>query len=163
MKRSLLVLLVLLILSFAGAQDSYFGLHVDGVADLSNPGPIAPLPGLHLGFPVLGSVELRISILTLLLANFLQLDILYTEDLSDTLRGYGGVGGDVGGTAFTDDGIFGVHATAGVEYRLGSGVGLFGEVQPLYILKAPDYLLSGDPDSSLGLFGKLNLGVNFHF
>lgn len=75
-----------------------------------------------------------------------------------------GVGGDVGGIAFGDDeSIFGVHATARVEYRLGSGIGLFGEAQPLYVLSAPECLLDSDPDSSLGFFGKLNLGVNFHF
>lgn len=72
------------------------------MGDLSNPGPIVPLPGLHFGFPVLGSVELRVSVLTVLLANFLQLDILYTKNLTDTLRGYGGVGGDVGNIALTD-------------------------------------------------------------
>lgn len=163
MKHSLLVLFALLALSSTQAQSSYFGLRADVVGDLSNPGPIVPLPGLHLGFPVLGSVELRVSVLTLLIANFLQLDVLYIKNLTDTLRGYGGVGGDVGSIAFTDDGVFGVHATAGLEYGLGSGIGLFGEVQPLYILEAPDYLLSGDPGSALGFFGKLNLGVNFHF
>lgn len=138
-------------------------LRAGGVADLSNAGPIVPLPGLHFRFPVHDSVELRVSILTSLLVNFLQLDVLYTAPLSDTLRGYAGLGGDVGEIALTEDGIFGVHATAGVEYRLESGVGLFGEVQPLYVLEAPDYLLSTDLDSALGFFGKLNLGLNFHF
>ncbi len=164
MERSLLVLFALLALSCAGAQSSYFGLRVDVVGDLSNSGPIAPLPGLHFGFPVLDNVELRTSLLSLILVNFLQVDILYTQNLSDTLRGYGGVGADFGGVALGDDTtILGVHATAGVEYELGSGVGLFGEVQPLYVLEAPDYLLSSDPGSALGIFGKLNLGINFHF
>lgn len=164
MKRSLLILLALLALSCTQAQSSYFGLHVGGVADLSDLNSIAPLPGLHLGFPILDSVELRVSILTLLLANFLQVDVLYTQNLSDALRGYGGVGADLGGVAIGDYAtIFGVHATAGLEYGVGSGVGLFGEVQPLYVLEAPDYLLSSDPGSALGFFGKLSLGVNIHF
>lgn len=163
MKRSLLVLLALSALSCGQAQASYVGLQVGGVADLSNSGPVAPLPGLHFGFPVYDSVELRVSLLTLLLVNFLQLDLLYTQNLSTSLRGYVGGGGDVGGIALTEGGIFGVHATAGMEYRLGSGVGLFGEVQPLYVLEAPDYLLSTDPDSALGFYGKLNLGLNVHF
>lgn len=163
MKRSLLVLLALLTLTCAGAQGSYFGLRV-AVVGPPNLSLVVPLPGFQLGGPVLGNVELRVSLLTLLLANFVQVDVLYTQNLSDALRGYGGVGGDVGGIAFYDDGsVFGVHATAGLEYGVGSGIGLFGEVQPLYVLYAPEYLLSGDPDSGLGFLGKLNLGVNFHF
>lgn len=158
MKRFLLVLLTLSALSCAGAQSSYFGLHVDGVGSL-NPSSVAPLAGLQLGGPLTDNVELRVSGLVLVLANFVQIDILYTQNISDTLRGYGGVGGDAGLVAFYDDGtILGVHATAGLEYRLGSGIGLFGEVQPLYVLKAP-YIGFG----SGGLVGKLNLGVNFHF
>lgn len=163
MKRSLLVLLAQLALSCAGAQSSYFGVHLDvvGRPDLSS---AVPLGGLQLGFPLLDDVELRVSSLVLVLANFLQVDVLYTQTLSDTLRAYGGVGGDLGGVAFYDDGsIFGVHATAGLEYGVGSGVGLFGELQPLYVLSAPAYLLGGAPDSGLGFFGRLNLGVNFHF
>ncbi len=123
-----------------------------------------PFFELQVGVPVAENVELRVSGLPFLLVNFLQIDLFYSYILSDTLRAYGGVGGDVGSVAFYDDGsIFGVHATAGLEYSLGSGIGLFGEMQPLYVLHAPEYLLSGDPDSGLGFFGKLNLGVNFHF
>lgn len=70
---------------------------------------------------------------------------------------YFGLRADVGGIAFYDDGsVFGMHATAGLEVGLGSSVGLFGEVQPLY-------LFNSDPNSGLGFFGKLNLGVNVHF
>ncbi len=157
MKRFLLVLITLSALSCAGAQSSYFGLHVDVVGG-PNLGSVAPLAGLQLGGPLLDDVELRVSGFLLVLANFLQVDVLYTQKLSDTLRGYGGVGGDAGLIAFYDDGtILGVHATAGLEYRLGSGIGLFGEVQPLYVLKTPDIGFG-----SGGLVGKLNLGVNFH-
>ena len=126
--------------------------------------PVVPPPGFQLGAPVLGDVELHVSLHTLLLANFVQVDVLYTRNLSDALRGYGSVGADVGSIAFYDDGsVFGVHATSGLEYELGSGGGLFGEVQPLYVLSAPEYAFGGDSDSGLGFFGKLNLGVNFHF
>ncbi len=169
MRRSLLVVLALSVLfsvvssalSRAEAQSPYFGVHLDvvGRPDLSS---AVPLGGVQLGFPVLDNVELRVSTLVLVFANFLQVDILYTRTLSDTLRGYGGVGGDVG-TTYPDGTIFGVHATAGLEYGVGSGVGLFGELQPLYVLHAPAYLLGGAPDSGLGFFGRLNLGVNFHF
>ncbi len=155
--RKLPVLLALLALSCAQAQDSYFGLHVDVVGS-PNPSSVAPLAGLQLAGPILDDVELRVSGFLLVLANFLQVDVLYTQNLSDTLRGYGGGGGDVGFIAFYDDGsIFGVHATAGVEYHLGSGIGLFGEVQPLFVLRTPDI---GFGTGSL--LGKLNLGVNFH-
>lgn len=157
MKRILLVF-ALIILSCAGAQSSYFGLHVDGVGSL-NPSSVAPLAGLQLGGPLADNVELRVSGLVLVLANFVQIDVLYTQNLSNTLRGYGGGGGDMGLIAFYDDGtILAVHATAGLEYGVGSGVGLFGEVQPLYILKTPDIGFG-----SGGLVGKLNLGVNFYF
>lgn len=158
MKRSLLVLLALSALSCAGAQSSYLGLHVDVVGS-PNPSSVAPLAGLQMGGPILDDVELRVSGFLLVLANFLQVDVLYTQNLSDALRGYGGVGGDVVQIAFYDDGLgLGVHATAGVEYQLGSGIGLFGEVQPLYVLKTPDIGFGTG-----GFLGKFNLGVNFHF
>ena len=151
MKRSLLLSLTLSALSCAGAQSSYFGLHVDGVGSL-NPSSVAPLAGLQVGGSITDNVELRVSGLVLVLANFVQIDVLYTQNLSDTLRGHGGVGGDAGLIAFYDDGtILDVHATAGLEYGLGSGIGLFSEVQPLYILKTPDIGFG-----SGGLVGKLN-------
>lgn len=162
MKRSLLVFLVLLALPYAGAQGAYFGLRVDVVGP-PNLSPVIPLPGFQFGGPVLDNVELRASLLTLLLANLFQVDILYTQDLSETLRVYGGAGGDAGSFAFYDDGsLYGVHAAAGLESRPGPVVGFFTELQTLYILHAPENLWSGDPNSSLGFFGKLNLGINFH-
>lgn len=150
MNRSLLVLVALIALSCAQARDPYFGLRVD-VAASPNLSAVVPLPGVQIGGPVLEHVELRASLLTLLLAYFVQVDVLYTQDLSDALRVYGGGGGGLGAVAFYDDGsIFGVHATSGLEYRVGRGVGLFAEAQPLYVLHAPPYLLSGEPDSGLG-------------
>jgi hypothetical protein len=73
------------------------------------------------------------------------------------------VGGDLGSVAFYAGRLVGLHATAGVEYYLGSGIGLFGEVQPIYVVQAPDFLLGSDPDSGSGFLGKLNVGINFHF
>ncbi len=114
MKRALLVSCALLCLSCAQAQGSYFGLHVDVVGG-PNLSSVAPLAGLQLGVPLLEDVEVRVSGFVLVLANFLQIDVLYTQNLSDTLRGYSGGGGDVGFIAFYDDGsIFGVHVTAGL-------------------------------------------------
>lgn len=172
MKRVVLVLFTLFTLSCAQAQDSYFGFRVDvvvapdlvDIAGVPKVSAVVPLPALQLGFSIFDNVELRGSFLTLLIVNFLQVDVLYTHHLSDTFRAYGGVGGDLGGIAFIEGGgVVGVHATAGLEFQLGSGIGLFGEVQPLYILQSPDYLLSGEPNSGLGFFGKLNAGINFHF
>ena len=135
MKRALLVLLALSALSCAGAQSSYFGLHVDVVG---SPSLVAPLAGLQLGGPISEHIELRASGFVLVLANFFQVDVLYTHDVSDTLRAYGGGGGDAGLIAFYDDGsLFGVHVTAGLEYRPGRVVGFFAELQPFYILHAP--------------------------
>jgi hypothetical protein len=102
-------------------------------------------------------VELRASFVTVLLAAVLQANVLYTQPLSDALRVYGGVGSDVMGHAFGDEGYFGVHATAGVESQIGSGIGLFGEVQPLFLLT--DVEGTGLDNFIL----KLDAGVNFHF
>lgn len=90
MKRSLLVLLALSVLSCAGAQSSYFGLRVDVVGDPSSLSVVIPLPGLQLATPVLDDVGLRASLLSLLLVTLLQVDVLYNQNLSDMLRGYGG-------------------------------------------------------------------------
>ncbi len=155
MKRPLPVLLALLALSCASAQDAYFGLHVDVVGS-PDPGSVAPLGGLQLGGPLLDGVELRASGFVLVLVNFLQVDLLYWQRLSDTLRGYAGGGPDVLLLAFTDGPALGVHGTAGVEYRTGSLIGLFAEVQPIFVVSGP-YTGFGT------FFGKLNLGVNFHF
>ncbi len=79
MKRAVLVLFALLTLSCAQAQDLYFGLRVDVVADISE-NVVVPLPGLQLGFHVLDNVELRGSLATLLFVNFFQVDVLYTQN-----------------------------------------------------------------------------------
>lgn len=160
MKRAALVLFALLLLSCAQAQDSYLGVRVDVLGDLSPLNVYLPLVGVHFGTPVLDNVELRASFLTILFVGALQADILYTQPLSDTLRGYGGVGGDMVGYATfcdCDSQDFGVHATAGVESQLGSGIGLFGEVQPLF------FLTDVDGTGFDNFILKLNLGVNFHF
>ncbi len=157
MKRAALVLFAFLSLSCTQAQDSYFGVRVDVAGDLFPLNLNLPLVGVHLGTPVLDNVELRASFLTILLISDLQAEILYTRPLSDALRVYGGVGGDVMRNAFNDDSDFGVHATAGVESQLGSSIGLFGEVQPLFFLT--DVENTGFESFIL----KLNVGVNFHF
>jgi hypothetical protein len=81
MKRAVFVLFALLALSWAQAQDSYFGIRADvhffpDVApDIS---AVLPLPGIQLGLPILDNIELRASFLSLIFINFLQVDVLYT-------------------------------------------------------------------------------------
>lgn len=76
-------------LSGARAQSSYVGLHVNGVASSSG---ITPFGGVRVGGPVADHVELRLAGLTVILANVVQLDVLYTQPLTETLRGYAGGG-----------------------------------------------------------------------
>lgn len=105
MKRAVLILFALLALSCAHAQGLYVGLHVDVTSDTSNLRVLIPHAGFQLGVPVLANVELRASYL-IGLATLLQADVLYTQNLSDMLRVYGGAGGDTmefglgGGRAF---------------------------------------------------------------
>ncbi len=150
MKRFLLVLLTLSALSCAGAQSSYFGLHV-AYTSIDFFGAQLPLFGLQLGGPVANNLELRGTVDTIVLLSLAQVDLLYSEGFSDGLRGYIGGGPDV---TFVD--LFrypsaAVHGTAGLEYRTGS-VGFFAEVQPIVFLL----------DLQNPLF-KLGAGVNFHF
>lgn len=153
MKRPLPVLLAFLILSCAQAQSTYVGFQLSGIISSSG---VFPFAELQVGGPVADNVELRVSVLPLVLANVLQVDLFYTKQLSEALRGYTGGGADVLLVAFTEGPSFAVHATAGAESQLGSGIGLFGEVQPIYIVNAP-YTGFGS------FFGKLALGINFHF
>lgn len=151
--KQVTVLLVLLILSCAQAQRTYVGFQLSGIVSSSG---VAPFAELQVGGPIADHVELRVSGLPLVLVNVLQVDLLYTEQLAETLRGYAGGGADVLLVAFTEGVSFAVHTTAGVESQLGSSIGLFAEVQPIYLLNAP-YTGFG------GLFAKLATGVNFHF
>lgn len=134
-------------------QSSYVGLRLGGVFSAAGPAPFAEL---QVGGPVAENVELRAAGLPLVLVNVLQLDLLYTWGVSDMLKGYAGGGPDVLALAFTDGPAFGVHGTAGLEYRPGGALGLFAEVQPVYLINGP---YSGFDT----FFGKLNLGVNLHF
>lgn len=153
MKRPLPILLAFLMLSCAQAQSSYVGFQLSGIISSSGAAPFAEL---QVGGPVADHVELRVSGLPLVLVNVLQADLLYTEQLTEALRGYAGGGADVLLVAFTEGVSFAVHTTAGVESQLGSGIGLFAELQPIYLLNAP-YTGFGS------FFGKLATGVNVHF
>jgi hypothetical protein len=87
MKLSLLVLLAFLTLSCVQAQSSYVGFHLSGVTSTSR---VSPFAELQVGGPVADNVELRLSGLPFVLFNLLQVDLLYTQQLSEALRGYTG-------------------------------------------------------------------------
>lgn len=150
MKRFLLVLLTLSALSCAGAQSSYFGLHV-AYTSIDFFGVQLPLLGLEYGGPVANNLELRGTVDTIVLFSFAQADLLYSVGFSDDLRGYVGGGPGVGFIGLFYLPAAEVHTTAGLEYRTGS-VGFFAEVQPIVFLL----------DLQNPLF-KLGAGVNFHF
>lgn len=163
MKRFLPVLLAAFILPCAQAQRSYVGVHVSGVASSSG---ATLFGGLQVGGPIAENVELRLSGLPLVVFNLVQLDLLYTQGLSETLRGYAGGGADLLQFSFFEEGLaFAVHATAGAEAEVGSGLGLFAEVQPTLVLNAPDRdvaLFFGNAGAAT-FYGTLALGVNVHF
>jgi hypothetical protein len=163
MKRSLLVLFAFSTLACAQAQSSYVGFHLSGVTSLSG---VTPFGGVQVGGPVIDNIELRLSGLPLVVFNLLQLDLLYTQLLSKTLRGYAGGGADLLQFSFFEEGLaFAVHATAGAEADVGSGIGLFAEVQPTLVLNAPDRdvaLFFGNAGAAT-FYGTLALGVNVHF
>ena len=163
MKHFLLVLLAFLTLSCAQAQSSYAGFHLSAVTSATG---ISPFAELQVGGPLADNVELRLSGLPLVVFNLLQVDLLYTEQISEALRGYAGGGADMlQNCLFTSGLAFAIHATAGVESQLGSGIGLFAEAQPTFVLNAPDEdvaLFYGNAGSAT-FFVTLALGINLHF
>jgi len=158
-----MVVMVFVLAACAQAQSSYVGFHVSGIVSSSG---VSPFAELQIGGPIADHVELQLSGLPVVLFNLLQVDLLYTRQLSEALRGYAGGGADVLLFSLFEEGsAFAVHATAGVESGLGGGVGLFAEVQPTFVLNAPDadYALFFGNAGSATFFGTLALGVNIHF
>lgn len=151
MKRFVLTLLTLLVLSSAAAQDSvYLGVRVAGATSLDESAEEIPYLGLQFGVRVTGPLEVRAAFDTLLLASSAHADLLYIQPLGGGARGYLGAGPDLYTNAFNTEMNYGAHATAGIEYRTGI-VGLFAEAQPIYAF------------SAAALRARLGLGVNFHF
>lgn len=162
MKRFLPALLAALMLSCAQAQTSYVGFHLSAVTSTTG---VSPFGSLQVGVPVADNVEVRLSGLPLLLLNAIQLDALYTGKFSEALRGYAGGGVDGFQSSFPGGLASAVHATFGVESLLGSGIGLFAEAQPIFVLSDPDEALAAffydaNPQT---FFVTFNLGVNLHF
>ncbi len=152
MKR-LLLLCLFVTLSFfstssAQSRDAYFG--VGGSFFF-----LVPLLSIQAGGAVSDAIELRANLDTLIAANLLGGDVLYTLFPDPSVKVYLGAGPDF--IFFPGlGGGFDFHATAGVEYRTGEGfgpVGIYGEVKPFlrttFAVGFPIFVLRG--------------GVNFHF
>ena len=150
MKRTLLLLATVLVLSSAQAQ-SYYGFGSTVLASLDE--GTGYLLGLQLGGPVGAGFELRGTLDTALIASNLGFDLLYPFALSSTTQGYVGGGADFLHLLFSAPdsygNTFGFHGTVGLEYRPET-VGVYGELQPYFLLSK--------------LFAvKARVGVNIYF
>ena len=153
MKRTLLLLITVLVIS--SAQAHYYGFGGTALASLG--GGTGYLLGLQLGGPVGSGLELRGTLDTVLITSNLGFDLLYPFALSSTTQGYVGGGADFFyqllfasvSAPSSSSGTFGFHGTIGLEYRPNT-VGVYGELQP--------YSLPGK------LFAvKARAGVNIYF
>ena len=151
MKRFVLALLAPLALSYVAARDSiYLGVRLTGATLLEEIGDGAPFLGVQLGVQALDPVELRAAIDISVGVGYAQAELLYSQPLGDSFKGYVGAGLDSYSDGWNGETDFGVHGTAGVEYRTGI-VGFFGEVQPIYGFGIAAFRM------------RSSLGVNFHF
>lgn len=145
MKRTLLLLVTVLALSSAQARTQYLGVGAALIGDELSFG--LPLLSLQYGTFLSESLELRGRIDTILFVTDIGVDLLYTQGLTDDLRGY--VGGGVNLLTILGPGAASaVHLAVGLEYRTAS-IGVFGDVQAGY--------------SSFGFSPTLRAGVNFYF
>ncbi len=150
MKR-VFILFVLLVLSSAAAQNNvYLGVRLTGATLLEEIGGGAPFLGVQLGIQALDPIELRAAYDTSIGVSYAQADLLYSQPLGDAFRGYTGAGLDSYSDGWNGKEDFGVHGTAGVEYRTGV-LGLFAEVQPIYGFGIAAFRI------------RSSLGINFHF
>ncbi len=134
MSRRYLRLILGLVLSLpcAAAQDSIsLGIRLALASSLEAIGGEAPYLGLQLGVRALDPVELRASYDISLGLEYASADLLYSQSLGTDLRGCAGLGPDYYADGWNGETDYGVHGTAGVEYRTGI-VGLFVEAQPIY-------------------------------
>ena len=138
MKRILLLLATVLVLSSAQAQ-SYYGFGGTVLASLDE--GTGYLLGLQLGGPVGAGLELRGTLDTVFITSNLGFDLLYPFALSTATRGYAGGGADFlyqllfasVSAPRSSSGTFGFHGTVGLEYHPKT-VGVYGELQPYFLL-----------------------------
>ncbi len=145
------ILLVLLSLSFASAQDSYFGVGLSAYTDFTN---LGALPSFQFGTSVSDSVELRATVDSVILASIIGVDLLYSEQLpKEDARYYLGGGADFVFALLPGIVNFAAaasaHATLGYE-SISDNVGIFAEAQPMVAFSG-------------GIGVRLRLGANIHF
>ncbi len=149
---ALLLALALSSLSLAFAQGVYIGAGVSRAAALDETVSISPQLGINLA-PSIGVRALVDTNLRLTSFGRASADALFNLALPFTTL-YVGAGADAffadGRLEFTATTVYGAHALAGAELRLGP-LGAFGEVQPGITL-----------DGSSRYF-RARAGVNLHF
>lgn len=150
MKRlKILIIVLVLSMSIAVAQESYFGL---STSIIISPVGAIPLPGIQFGTEISDNLEFRVSFESLLVVSLLSADILFIEELPDeTARYYFGGGPDILllATPWLSGALpMGLHATGGYEY-LFDNIGIFSELQPLITFG--------------GIAVKAKAGLNIHF
>lgn len=149
----------------AQAQSAYVGLSLHYLnVRIAGEEPVFPTvyvgtlaPALQLGVPVADALELRAALSVAPLSDItFGADALYRLPLSEDLHTYLGLGPDfiLERSLFSEPTFrFDLHGTAGLEFRLDYGVGVFGEAKPRIL-------------SSLGtaaLLLDLKTGVNVYF
>jgi hypothetical protein len=153
MKKSVLLIVFLIWASFATAQKMYVGAGLS-LPIIFNAGVIA-LPGFQVGGEIAEHVELRGVLETVIVANLIGLDVLYTDVIPDTnARWYAGGGVSTLIVAVEQAGGigFGLRTPIGAEFFITpeQNMGIFAEAQP-NIFFGGGFLLN------------LRAGVNFHF
>ncbi len=145
MKRVLLILTTVFGLSTVHAGAQCFGVGAVLIGDELSLG--APLLSLQYGTFLAEALELRGRLDTVLYIFDVGIDLLYTQNVADALRLYGG--GGVNYLGFIGPGAApSVHLTAGLEYRAAT-LGTFADVQAGL--------------SSFGFSPTLRAGLNFYF
>ncbi len=148
----LVVLILLLQLTLAQQQGSYFGAGLEFI--YVGETFLGPLPSFQIG-NIAGNLELRGSLTTFLVINQLSGDVLFTDRLPEEgSRYYLGGGVDIVIITIPDVvglGALGVHATAGLEFSFSNSGAFFLEAQPVLFLTG---LTPGI---------RARTGVNFYF
>ena len=133
MKKSVLLMAFLIWASFATAQKTYVGLGLS-LPIVFDVGVVA-LPGFQVGGEIAEHVELRGTLDTVIVANIIGLDVLYTDGIPDTnARWYAGGGMSTLIVAFAQAGGigFGLRTPIGAEFFITpeQNIGIFAEAQP---------------------------------
>lgn len=141
--RRTLIALIIGFSSLAAAQNTaYLGVRLEGSS-------LGPFLGARVGARVAGPLELRVGYDVSVGVSRAHADLLYAQPLGSGVRGYVGAGPERLGNGWTGRSAYGLHATAGAEYRSGVA-GFFAEMQPAYLFDLEPFSV------------RLGLGVNFY-